>query len=121
MVGGWDPRDFLESFSELLKGTDKSAVADIYDENAQVSIDSRVLGHSGIVDFLRLQLCEFTLESYTYLPLPDGATVVTGICLWGNHRSYFTFVLRGDRAGSAQSVRILHQMVVRSPVSAPSE
>jgi hypothetical protein len=114
MLPRCDPTEFLEAFSQALKGTDKTIFMSLYNEKAQISIDGRSLGQTGMCDFLRLQMCEFTPESYTYLPLPGGSTLVNGICIWGNQSSCFTFVLRSNPDDPAHSIQILHQMIVKS-------
>jgi hypothetical protein len=115
MIDPLDPTDFLESFGRVLKSPDKSTLANFYDENAQVSVNTRILGHTGITNFLRLQTCEFTPESYTHMPLPDGAVLVSGTCIWGNYHSCFTFVLRTNPDDTAPPAKILHQFIMRIP------
>jgi hypothetical protein len=115
-----DPGAFLEGFSQLLKGTDKAGVARLYDPDVRVSIDYRILGYTGIVDFLRLQMCEFTVESYAHCRLDAELALVTGICIWGNQRSSFTLVLRAA-SEPGYAATILHQMIAKCPASQPAE
>jgi hypothetical protein len=106
-------KEILLRLSELLKGTDRSMLDQVYDPGAKVSINSRILGHTGITSYLRSQNCEFTPESCSCIICPGNRVVANGTGTWGNQRCSFTFVFQIENRETEYQWKILNQMIMK--------
>jgi hypothetical protein len=108
-----DVKQILARLSEMLRAPDQGMLEEVYAPDTQVSIHSRILGHTGITSYLRMQNCEFTSESCSYIACPGNRVVASGTCTWGNQHCSFTFVFQIENRKRDCQWKILHQMIIK--------
>jgi hypothetical protein len=92
--------DCLNLWSTNLKNVDEEQINAFYDPDSKLTLlQKNVLGEikkegADIAKFLQGKNSEFASNSFSYLVTADNLIVVTGVGVWANSSSWFTFVFK---------------------------
>ena len=90
----------------------KDPLLDFYNENSKLTDGDRKMGKEKIVEQLRKEQRELTIESYTKTAIDEDHVIVTGDCVYGNNKTAFTIAFECTSSGFGENTVFISNQIM---------
>lgn len=91
---------YFEVINTKPKTEDEDPLLNFYNDKSMLTFGERRLGAKRIVELLRKEKREFTIDSYSYGSVDENHVIITGFYLLGNSKLPFTIGLESQIGGN---------------------